>query len=135
AVEAALAEVSRQQKEIWRHALAATRAEGSHPNLTMLLLPALNTMIDITTTRTMATHFHPPTIIFAMLIALALAAALLAGHGMAAAKTRSWVHVVGFAAATAVALAVILEIEFPRVGFIRVADFDQVLVDFRDRMK
>jgi hypothetical protein len=135
AVEAALAEVARQQKEIWRQAIAATRAEGSHPNLTVLLLPALNAMIDITTTRTMAAYIHPPTIIFVMLIGLALAAALLAGHGMAAAKTRSWVHVVGFAVATAVALAVILEIEFPRVGFIRVADFDRVLVELRDSMK
>jgi hypothetical protein len=135
AVEDALVEVERRQKELWRHAIAATHAEGSHPNLTMLLLPALNAMIDITTTRTMAARLHPPTIIYVMLILLALAAALLAGHGMSAAKTRSWTHVVGLAAATAVALYVILEIEFPRLGFIRVADFDSVLVKLRDSMK
>ena len=51
------------------------------------------------------------------------------------ARRADWVHVVGFAVATAVALAVILEIEFPRVGFIRVADFDRVLVELRDSMK
>ena len=130
-----LAKAIELQTQIWRQAVVASRSKDASPSAPILLLPALNAMIDITTTRTMAAHFHPPTIIFVMLITLALAAALLAGHGMAAAKTRSWVHVVGFAAATAVALAVILEIEFPRVGFIRVADFDRVLVELRDSMK
>ena len=32
--------------------------------MTMLLLPALNEMIDITTTRVMATRNHPPVVIF-----------------------------------------------------------------------
>jgi hypothetical protein len=135
AVEAALTEVNRQQKDIWGQAVAASRAPGSHPNLTVLLLPALNAMIDITTTRTMAARFHPPTIIFAMLLALALASALLAGHGMSTAKTRSWTHVVTFAAAMAVAFWVILEIEYPRLGFIRVDAFDEALVELRELMK
>jgi hypothetical protein len=135
ATQAALAEVGRLQQDIWSQAVAATRAPGSHPSLTMLLLPALNAMIDITTTRLMATRIHPPTIIFTMLLALALAGALLAGYGMAGAKTRSWTHVLGFAAAMAVALYVILDLEYPRLGLIRVSDFDQVLVDLRATMK
>jgi hypothetical protein len=135
AVEAALAEVNRLQKDIWGQAVVASRAPGSHPNVTMLLLPALNAMIDITTTRTMAARMHPPVIIFAMLVALALAAALLAGHGMSKAKSRSWIHVLALAAAMAVALYVILEIEYPRLGLIRVDAFDEVLVDLRQLMK
>ena len=39
---------------------------------------------------------------------------------MSKAKTRSWTHVVAVAAAMSVALYVILEIEFPRLEFIRV---------------
>jgi hypothetical protein len=135
AVEAALAEANRLQKDIWDQAVAASRAPGSHPNVTMLLLPALNAMIDITTTRLMATRTHPPAIIFVMLVALALAAALLAGHGMATAKARSWTHVLAFAAAVATALYVILEIEYPRLGLIRVDAFDDVLVGLRELMK
>jgi hypothetical protein len=135
AVEAALADVNRLQKDIWGQAVAASRAPGSHPNVTVLLLPALNAMIDITTTRLMAARTHPPVIIFAMLVVLALAAALLAGHAMSKAKTRSWTHVVAMAAAMSIALYVILEIEFPRLGFIRVDAFDEVLVDLRETMK
>jgi len=92
-------------------------------------------MIDITTTRSMATRFHPPIIIFVLLILLALGSALLAGHAMATAKARSWAHVVAFAAAMAISLYVILEIEYPRLGLIRVDSFDEALADLTTLMK
>jgi hypothetical protein len=101
----------------------------------MLLLPAVNAMIDITTTRTMAVQMHPPIIVFVLLFGSALASALLAGYGMAGAKSRHWVHTVSFAAMTAVAVYVILDLEFPRLGLIRVDAFDQALVELLQSMK
>jgi len=121
------------QSEIWTQTVAACR-ESVQP-ATMLLLPALNQMIDITTTRTAALRMHPPTVIFVMLVALMLAGSLLAGYGMAATKIRSWLHILGFAVTMSVAVYVILDFEFPRVGLIRIDAFDQVLVDLRDSMK
>ena len=78
------------QGDIWRQAIAASRMEGAAPSAPMLLLPALNAMFDITTTRTMASEMHPPAIVFVMLFGLALAASLLAGYGMAGGGARSW---------------------------------------------
>jgi hypothetical protein len=78
---------------------------------------------------------HPPTIVFVMLFGSVLASSLLAGYGMAGAKSRSWVHTLGFAAMTAVAVYVILDLEFPRVGLIRVDAFDQALVELLQSMK
>ena len=55
-VEAAEAEHARAlqlQGDIWTQAVAACR-EAESPQATMLLLPALNAMIDISTTRTLA---------------------------------------------------------------------------------
>jgi hypothetical protein len=101
----------------------------------MLLLPALNQMIDITTTRTMALQLHPPLIIFGMLFLVALASALLAGYSMAGGKDRKWIHVIGFALVIAITVYVILDIEFPRFGLIRVDAFDQALVDLLQSMK
>ena len=101
----------------------------------MLLLPALNQMIDITTMRTMAARTHPPTIIFVMLAVLVLICSLLAGVGMAGGKSRNWIHIIGFAAILAVTLYVILDLEHPRLGLIRVEAFDQVLVELRQSMK
>jgi hypothetical protein len=107
----------------------------ARPSAAMLLLPALNQMIDIVTTRAMATEIHPPLVIFVMLFALALAAALLAGYAMAAGKSRSWIHIIGFAAVVAVVVNIVLNIEYPRLGTIRVDAFDQALVDVRNSMK
>ena len=134
AVKAELISVSALQGEIWSQAVTACRGAASQP-ATMLLLPALNEMIDITTTRTMAAQTHPPMVIFVMLGGLALISALLAGYGMAGSTTRSWLHMLGFAAIMAVTVYVILDIEFPRLGLIRVDAFDQALRELRQSMK
>jgi hypothetical protein len=136
-VEAAQAELARSlqlQGEIWSKAVEACRDSGSQP-AHMLLLPALNAMIDITTTRTEAMKNNPPSIIFAMIVVLSLAASLLAGYGMAGGKSRSWAHIVGFAAVMAITVYVIVDLEYPRFGLIRVVDADRVLLELRESMK
>jgi len=134
AVRESLARGNDLQREIWRQAVEAVRADGAPPTATMLLLPALNAMIDIATTRTMAAHMHPPRVVFVMLFGLALAASLLAGYGMTGSKVRSRFHMLGFALVMAIAVFVILDIEYPRLGWIRVDAFDQALVDLRESM-
>ena len=103
------------QQRIWTQAVAAAR-ESATTTASMALLPALNQMIDITTTRRMATRMHPPLTVFFMLGALALMSALLAGHGMAGGKQRNWMHIVGFAATVAVTVYVIVDMEYPASG-------------------
>ncbi len=132
--QAALARANTLQGEIWAHAVAGSRAEGAMPATPMLLLPALNQMFDTASSRVLAAKLHPPTIIFALLFLLALASALFAGYGMAGAKTRNWVHMIGFAAVMAGAFNVIVDLEYPRLGLIRVDTFDQALVDLRKGM-
>ncbi len=136
-VAAAMAELARSnvlQQEIWHEAIAAGQMAGGSPDAIKLLLPALNEMIDVVTTRTMATQIHPPVVIFLMLFALTLAGALLAGYGMAGGRTRNWLHIVGFAAVMSVAVYIIIDLEYPRVGLIRVDTFDQALVELRATM-
>src|SRR5215813_12098170 len=134
AAKESLANANELQGQIWRQAVAASRAEGAPAAAPILLLPGLNAMIDITTTRTMATQVHPPVVVFVMLFGLALAASLLAGYGMTGSKLRSWFHMLGFALVMATAVYVILDIEYPRLGLIRVDAFDQALVDLRESM-
>jgi hypothetical protein len=135
-MEAARAELSKAnvlQGQIWNKSLAACRESPS--TLNAQLIPALNEMFDIVTTRTMAARVHPPMLIFIMLAILALMSALLAGYAMAGGKTRSWIHIFGFALIMATTVYVILDLEFPRLGVIRVDSFDQVLVELRQGMK
>src|SRR5262245_57029568 len=130
AVQAELNRTAQLQGEIWKVAIESSRNEGGTA-VVVSLLPALNQMFDIVTTRTMAAKTHPPTILFVMLALMACAAAFMAGHGMSGTKVRSWVHNIGFAAVLAVTVFVILDMEFPRFGLIRVDSFDQVLVELR----
>lgn len=135
--EVAMADFARSttlQQEIWTAAVAATRDPAAAPGAPMLLLPALNDMIDITTTRLMATRMHPPSVIFAMLVGLTLAAALLAGYSMASHPTWSWTHALALAIVMATTVYVIVDIEYPRLGLIRVDAVDEVLVDLRKSM-
>lgn len=136
-LDAAKAELDRSirlQEAIWSQAVIAGQLEGAPPAAPMLLLPALNQMFDITTTRTMALKMHPPTVVFVMLLGLALASALLAGYAMGGGKTREWLHMLAFAAVVAITVYVILDVEYPRLGLIRIDGFDQVLVDVRASM-
>jgi hypothetical protein len=107
------------QTEIWSFAVAKS-GQSSTTTAGMLLLPALNQMFDITTTRTMSRQMHPPEIIFLMLVALILVAAALVGFSTAKAKTRSWLHIILFSFVFALTFYVILDIEYPRMGLIRV---------------
>ena len=83
----------------------------------------------------MAGQMHPPLVIFAMLFVLALASALLSGYAMGSGKSREWLHMLAFAAVVSISVYVIIDIEYPRFGLIRVDAFDQVLVDVRASMK
>jgi hypothetical protein len=66
---------------------------------------------------------------------VALAAALFAGYGIASTPTRNWIYLLGVAATVSSSAYVIIDLEYPRLGFIRIDDTDQVLVALRATMK
>jgi len=120
------------QGEIWTRAVAAS--EGSQ-SARMLLLPALNEMFDIATARTNATRTHPPPVILGLLVAFPLLGALLAGYGMVGLDRRTWLHAIVLAGTAALAVYVILDLEYPRTGLIVVEEFDRVLIELRKTME
>jgi hypothetical protein len=130
-----MAKSKKLQEEIWTDAVAATALPKSHPDAGKLLLPALNNMIDVATTRKMALQSHPPRIIYVLLFGLGLICSLLAGYRMSAAQHRSLLHILGFTVITVIIVYVMLDAEYPRAGLIRLASADQLLTDLRDNMK
>jgi hypothetical protein len=135
ASQMALARSRSLQDQIWPMAVKACQGSGSVPTTT-LLLNALNEMFDIATLRnTVAMEMHPPLIIFLMLFSLALISAGLAGFTAAGAVgRRNWVPVLAFAFITAGTVYAILDIEYPRMGLIRVDSVDRVMIDLRNSM-
>jgi hypothetical protein len=131
ATKEGLALAKNLQGEIWAEAVADCRKVLPVP-AAQVLLPAINEMIDITTTRMVATMNHPPWIIYAMLVLLALVSAMLAGYGMGNEKRRF--HKLAFAAILAVTVYVIIDLEFPRMGLIQIKAADKVLMEVREGM-
>jgi hypothetical protein len=70
-----------------------------------------------------------------MLFGLGLGGSLLAGFGMAAAKSRSWIHMLIFAGTLTVTLYTLTDMEYPRLGLIRIENFDHFLVDAHQQMQ
>jgi hypothetical protein len=134
AVKAALIKTASCQNAIWAEAVAAGQSNSS-TSATMLLLPALNEMIDITTTRQVATQVHPPSVVYVLLMGLALVSALLAGFSMGESRSHNWLHTLLYAAVLSLAVYVILDLEYPRLGLIRIDAADQLLVDVRQSMR
>lgn len=122
------------KNKIWGATVAACPQDNFRPACSLALL-ALNSAFEVARLRAGAAEKHPPQIIYVMLFGLGLGGSLLAGFGMAAAKSRSWIHMVSFAATFAATLYVITDMEFPRLGLIRVEDFDHFLVDVNEQMR
>lgn len=134
AVRMELARSLKLQDEIWRRGVAAACHDPTRMQACTHLVPGLSQMFAIAHHRVAAARIHPPQVIFAILCALTLISALLVGHGMAGRKSRSWTHILGFVVTMAAAICLIYELEYPRLGWIRIDAMDQVLVELRQRM-
>jgi len=121
------------QERIWSAAIAGAKETGS-PAVISLVATSLNEMIDISTARFAATRAHPPRIVYWMLILVALAASFLAGMSMANSPRRPWPHIMAFTLVICTTAYVILDIEVPRLGFIRVDAADLLLLELLDGM-
>jgi hypothetical protein len=134
AVKAELGKSAAIQRRIWDQAVEACRQSGV-PSVMTLVLSSLNLMIDITTTRTMALQAHPPRVMFVMLGVSALASSLLAGYSLSVRGSPSWIHIAVFILLVGLAVYVILDFEYPRIGLIRIDPADEVFADILSRMK
>ena len=135
-LKAATAELQRAdalQTEIWADAIAGCMATRD-PAVKSLVLGSLNDMFDMAQTRTEQSRMHPPTVVPGMLIALVLICALLAGNLMAVNETRNWLHILLFSTILTITVLVVLDIEYPRIGAIRINDWDRVLIELRATM-
>lgn len=129
ATNAKLAEAEAMQKQMWAKASDASLRKDAHPSAARLILPALNSMIDIVTTRAVATETHPPLSIYILLAGLSMMGSVLIGYEMSNDKDRKWLHMIAFSGVMTIAVYVIIDLEFPRMGLIQVQSADHILMD------
>lgn len=134
AVRAELENTAQLQNTIWDFAIASCKSEDAMQDAGKLLLPALNDMIDITTTRTVAAETHPPNAIFMLLGFLSLIGSLLVGYGIAGSKNKNFLHMILFSFVMTLTVYLILDLEYPRLGIIRINNADHILIELRESM-
>jgi hypothetical protein len=115
-------------------AFSTVQRQGLPTPTTTLLLGSRNEMIDITTQH-MATRNHPPLIVCVMLGVLSLVCSTLVGYCISQNPTRSWLHSLTFAAVVSLTVYVIVDLELPRVGLVRVDSADVVLAELRESIQ
>ena len=128
--EAVWQQIGRLQGELWTGLIGAV-AEQRDP-VTAATIPAFNEMFDIAATRKAAFQMHPPAIIYGLLVGVSLICSALAGYSIG---QHSRLHNLCFALVLAVTFFVIVDLEHPRQGWIRIDSYDQILVDARDGIR
>jgi len=120
------------QHEIWSRAVAASRADSTN-TVTRLLLPALNEMIDVTTSRAVAFDTRLPALILFLLLGTALLSGLLAGLAMT--RRKSLLHMLVYAFVVSVTIYTVVDLDNPRSGLIRLDAADNALIKLRDSIR
>jgi hypothetical protein len=130
----ALAQISKAaklQQAIWAYAISATKAGAPG---TPLLLPALNQMSEIASAKAISVQTHLPALVFYFLLAAALLSGLVAGFGMARGH-RNWLSILAYAAIITLTMYVMIDMEYPRAGLIRIGAADLALTTLRDSIR
>lgn len=125
---------SQQQTLIWSAVIKATDGETSG-DARKLILPALNSVFDIATTRLIAIQSHPPVMIFVLLGTLSLATAWLTGYSMAESDKLVFTHLIGYSALACMVLLVICDLEYPRFGLLRLDFASQLIQDLEVQIR
>jgi hypothetical protein len=120
------------ETEIWRDTVAAM--PRALPGSVSATTGALTRMFDVAEERYLMLLAHPPPAIYGLLVALALVCAALAGHHSSAGERHPWVLPLTFAGTLGIAIFVILDLEYPRAGLIRIDAADVLLEDARAEM-
>ena len=122
------------QRQIWKHAVAASKLADS-PAVQTLVVPSIDRMIDIATIQTVALQ-DPPAAVWGMLALTLIVSCLLAGYSMSGSRTRNWVHILAFCLLFSAVVYVNVDFEYPRMrGLVRIDEMDRLLVQTLEDMK
>lgn len=132
-VNSALKKANVIENRIWADAVKANK-ETTDKTTSQIYLMSFNDMFEAAHTGYYITQIHPPQIIFILLIILAALGAFLVGYNAAETKQKWALHSICYVLLTALTIYIVLNIEYPRIGFIGLGTFDEMLMDVRENM-
>lgn len=128
-----LAQSLNAQDKLWKDTIA-TCSQSNVLYTCMLIIPSLNAAFDLANMRVNLTQMHPPYFIFFFIVIVALISAFLVGFTITGKKRASPLHVVIFSFVVTMIIFSIIDMEYPRLGFIRVDSFDKALLDVQKKL-
>jgi hypothetical protein len=110
--------------EIWKLSIKSTTAGGPER---MLVVGATNEMLDAATRRSRNAEVHVPWLILAALVVMSALAALLAGRSFGSKSKYPDLHQWILAGTFALTLTILIDLDHPRLGFIRMPAGDAAM--------
>lgn len=98
---------------------------------TQQMIPALNTMIDVTTSRSAGEKAKVPQSILVMLFFLALISAFYSGYSEGRKGKIDWLVQIGFCLLVSLVVLFTLDLDRPRRGFVNLDAPNQTIIDLR----
>ncbi|MFD1256680.1 hypothetical protein ACFQ3S_07715 [Mucilaginibacter terrae] len=119
--------------KIWKRVMELSQ-DKENTLRTQQMVPALNDMMDIATTRDTGRTAHVPESILWVLFILTLAGSFVTGYGSKT-KRFNYVIVCSFALMTVTTIYLILDLDRPRRGLINMDATHQKIVELKDLLK
>jgi len=118
------------QQQLWDHATKFSKDSG-YVIASMQMIPALNSMIDITTTRQYGNFVHLPDTITYLLFLLSCVCSFYIGYMFVGKKRFDWVMAMIFCLLTSLVVFVIFDLDRPRRGFIKLDQMNNAIVELK----
>jgi len=120
--------------QIWKRATVLS-ADPQHAIASRLMIPALNDMIDITTTRYYGELAKVPESIVWMLLILACINAFYIGYASVMKGRTDWLVEIGFCLLVSVVVLFTLDVDRPRRGFVNLDTPNKVILELRKNFR
>jgi hypothetical protein len=127
-IQNSLKQCSEISSRIWKRALAFSSKLNSPFVISNQMIPALNQMIDIVTTRDDEMNFHIPDSIIVFLFILCLVGSFVIGYSMHRSKL-DWLILVSFCLMISISFYMILDLDKPTMGLIHLNDPQQKMIE------
>ena len=116
--------------KLWKRACSLAK-DPSNLAATQQMIPALNTMIDVTTSRLAGERAKVPQSILIMLFFLALISAFYSGYSEGRKGRIDWLVQIGFCLLVSLVVLFTLDLDRPRRGFVNLDVPNKTIIDLR----
>ncbi|KAB7708537.1 hypothetical protein GBN32_13605 [Plesiomonas shigelloides] len=133
AIRQVLAKTDQLQNQLWGQVMQASRQQ-EHYLASMQMIPAMNEMFDLASSRLSYDRTHIPDILLIVLTIQALAAAFANGYNSSKSRHFNFFASIGFALLTVMVVYLILDLDRPRRGILNLDVQQQLFTELRSKM-